>query len=212
MKSDVIKVTNEGERIDLALQAASASAAYRGLEKKNTIRLQLLAEEMLGMIRQITGETEADFWVESEGKRFELHLTVRSLVTGKMRKELLKASTSGKNDAAKGFMGKVRDIIDNALTAEDISHQPEYYMQGLVMPSDADMNDPVVYSVTAGMASWSLRSYKAAVGEESSHNAEAKAEWDELEKSIVANIADEVKIYIAGSDVEMIVYKNFESK
>ena len=35
------------------------------------------------------------------------------------------------------------------------------------------------------------------------------AEWDELEKSIVANIADDIKIAIAGNKVEMTAYKKF---
>ena len=34
-------------------------------------------------------------------------------------------------------------------------------------------------------------------------------DWDELEKSIVANIADDVKIGIAGQDVEMVITKKF---
>ena len=35
----------------------------------------------------------------------------------------------------------------------------------------------------------------------------AEEKWDELEKSVIANIADEIEIGIAGKTVEMIVYK-----
>ena len=35
----------------------------------------------------------------------------------------------------------------------------------------------------------------------------AEEAWDELEKSVIAHVADEVKISIRGYDVEMIVYK-----
>ena len=34
-------------------------------------------------------------------------------------------------------------------------------------------------------------------------------DWDELEKSVVARLADEVKIGIAGHDVEMVISKKF---
>ena len=33
--------------------------------------------------------------------------------------------------------------------------------------------------------------------------------WDELEQSVVANIADEIKIGIADDSAEMIIYKKF---
>lgn len=209
MKSDVVKVKNSGEGMEAALQTASASAEYRKLSKKDAIHLRLLAEEMMGMVRQITGVTEAKFWVESEDKSFELHLMVHPLVTGKMRKDLLEASTSGKNEAARGFMGKIRDIIDRALSAEDISDQSDYYTMGLMVPADMVMMDPMAYTATANMVSWSMRNYRTAVEQESHSEAQAKEEWDELEKSIVANIADEVKIAIKGNEVEMIVYKEF---
>jgi len=212
MKSDVVKLTNAGAGIDAALQAASASALYRGLNRKDAIRVRLLAEEMLGMFRQITGETEADFWVESEENRFELHLTAHPLVTGKMRKELLKAATSGKNEASRGFMGKLRDLIDRALAAEEIGDTSDLFLQGLLMPVSAEMElmEPAVYSAAIGVMSWSMQCYKNAVAEESAHSARAKTEWDELEKSIVANIADEVKVAVSGNEVEMTVYKSFE--
>ena len=66
MKSDVIRVTNAGKGIEEALEAASASARYRELGKKEALHLRLLAEEMLGMVRQITGDAEAEFWTESD--------------------------------------------------------------------------------------------------------------------------------------------------
>ena len=208
MKSDTVKITNAGAGMDEALKAASAAAVYRGLEKKNAIRLRLLAEETMGMVREITGETEGDFWVESEGEQFELHLIVHPLVTGKMRKELLDASSSGKNESAKGFMGKIRDIIDRALSAEDVGYQADYYTMG-ISSNDLEMTDPMMYAATASMVSWSMRNYRNAI-EESPADDENREKWDELEKSIVANIADEVKIAIRGNEVEMIVYKNFE--
>ena len=176
MKSDIVTVTNTGEGIGLALQAASASATYRGLESKNAIRVRLLAEEMLGLVRQIAGEFEASFWVESQGNAFELHLVLCSFITGKMRKELLKTSSTGKNEAAKGFMG---------------------------------MADPVLYSASADFMNWSMQNYLANVQAESMRSDKAKAEWDELERSILANLADEVKVSVNGNKAEMTVYKTF---
>ena len=209
MKTDVVRVKTTGEGVDAALQAASAAAVYRGLDKKASLHLRLLAQEMLGMARQITGVNDADFWLESEGMSFELHLEVHPFLTGDMRRRLLDASSSGKNAAASGFMGKLRDIIDRALAADELGGQPDYYFQGLMGATDMEMADPLMSSATASIASWSMRNYRTAVGQETGSSRKAREEWDELEKSIVANIADEVKISIIGSQVEMIVYKDF---
>lgn len=205
MKSDVIKVKNTGEGMTDALHAALDSAAYRRLEKKDALHLRLLAEETLGMMSQITSATDADFWVQSEGKQFEIHLVAFANVTVEMRKELLKSSTSGKNEAARGFMGMIRDIFDRALASQNMS---ETFEVGMALAPDIYSGDPMSYATNAGIATWTMSRYRTTLECDSTEN--AKEEWDELERSIVANIADEVKIAIEGDKVEMTVYKNFK--
>jgi hypothetical protein len=56
---------------------------------------------------------------------------------------------------------------------------------------------------------WSMALYKEDVQNHISENEKASEAWDELEKSIVANIADDVKVKIIGNDVEMIIIKSF---
>ena len=202
-------MTNKGAGVTAALEQAAAAAAYRDLNKKETLRLCLLAEEMLGMLREITGETEAGFWLESQNKRFSLHLTAHPVITAAMRTELLSVSTSGKNDAAVGFMGKLRDIMERAFDATEVKDPSAYYLQGLLLSSSMEGLDPMTYSAGATMVTWSMEKYKRTILEEKENNAEAMQEWDELEKSIVANLADEVRISLRGRDVELTVYKDF---
>ena len=209
MKTDKITVTNTGQGMAEAIEQAAAAAVYRGLTGKEAVHLRLLAEEMLGMLRQITGKTEAVFWVESEEKRFQLHLAAHPCLTSEMRKELLSVSSSGKNAAAVGVMGKLRDIFERAFDATPVDDPSGYYMQGLVYPSEMGGMDPMAFAATANVVSWSMKKYRASVEVEMAEDAKAQEEWDELEKSIVANIADEVSIAIRGSEVEMTVYKNF---
>lgn len=52
---------------------------------------------------------------------------------------------------------------------------------------------------------WSLNQYKSSTAADP----EKKEEWDELEKSVLAKVADEIEIGISGGFVEMIVYKEF---
>ena len=217
MKSDKITVTNAGQGMEAALEQAGAAAAYRGLTGKDALHLRLLAEEMLGMLRQITGQTEAIFWVESEGKKFELHLAAHQLITDVMRGTLLSVSSTGKNAAAVGVMGKLRDIFERAFDAVDLSKTSEYsnyYLRGLLLSADPEGIDPMSYALNASMNAetleWSMKKYKQTVEKDMQEDDEAKAEWDELEKSIVANLADEIAVSIRSGDVEMTVYKNFE--
>lgn len=211
MKSDVIVVTNTGKGMSDALEQAAASAAYRSLSGKDALKLRLLSEEMLGMVREITGETEAEFWLESDGRKFRLYLVAQPVITETMRKKLLSVSTDGKNAAAVGVMGKLRDIFERAFYASDMGDN-SYYVRGLLLSAAPDGMDATSYNAIVNMADWSMQRYRATVDRERIDDPAAEEEWDELEKSIIANIADEVSISIRSKEVEMTVYKDFGEK
>lgn len=202
MKSDVIHVTNEGEGFDKALAQADAVARFRDLDRRNALHLRLLTEEMTGMMRAMTGEREADFWIEDGSGTVDLHLAVKTPMNAEMRKNLLSAATSGENSAVKGVTGKIRDLFERFLEPENGS-----------LPNDLVTGMDYAYSggdfgtlSVAAAGLWSMNRYKAAVKE-----GRAPAEdWDELEKSVVAKLADEVKIGIAGQNVEMVISKKFQ--
>ena len=199
MKSDVIHVTNEGAGFDEALAQAEAVARFRSLDPKSALHLRLLTEEMMGMIRALTGEREADFWIDDADGTLALHLQVQTPMNGDMRRKLLAASSSGENTAAKGVTGKLRDLFERFLEPENGSI-PKDLVTGLDFAySGADFGALSV--AAAGI--WSMNRYRAAVKE----GRAPQEDWDELEKSIVANIADDVKIGIAGQNVEMTIIK-----
>lgn len=207
MKSDVIVVSSAGEGMREALGQTEAVARYRQLGKKDALHLRLLSEEMMGMLRSLTGEQTASFWIQDGDDGFELHLKTTTPMDMEKRRELLKVSTSGENAAAKGIMGKLKDVFERMLTPED-AFAPDYYGAGLMYGglAGADMNDPMAVAMLTSMSSWSLRLYREAVAS-SEDSAVKEEEWDELEKSIVANLADEVKIFLNGNSVEMVIYK-----
>ena len=203
MKTDVIHVSSSGKGMNEALAQAEAAANYKSLSKKDAIRMRLLAEELLGMFRSIAGKTEADFWVEDENKSFELHLISDTQMTTDKRKKLISVSTKGENAAAKGVMGKLRDLFAKAIEPDD-DNSPSYFMGGWMAPNLGSSSMPVMGEVGAEL--WSLNQYKLSL----KNKQENKEEWDELEKSIVASIADEVKIYIRGENTEMVIFKKFD--
>ncbi|MBQ4463677.1 MAG: hypothetical protein II915_04595 [Eubacterium sp.] len=118
MKSDVITIDNQGKGIDAAKLETEKAAQFRNLDNKQSLRLQLCAEEMLSLARSVTGEMEASFWVESEDKHFELHMTTKTVMDKLKRETLLAASTSGKNEAAKTFLGNLRNAFVEAMISD----------------------------------------------------------------------------------------------
>ena len=54
-----------------------------------------------------------------------------------------------------------------------------------------------------------MRKYKSGIERNRDNSLEADEAWDQLEKSIIANIADEVRISMDGPSVEIIVFKKF---
>ena len=204
MKTDVIAISPLGEGMAAALQEIERAAAYRELTPKETLRLQLLGEEMMGMLRTIVGEGKSSFWVESEGKAYSLHLRAGVRMNADLRDDLLKTATSGKNAAVKGFMGRIRDIFTQLSEPDGATMDPKEYGFSYVDVSSFDASMGVT---THGMLyGWSMKEYRSAVAE---HRTEEPEMWDELEKSITARLADEVKIFIRGNTVEMVVYKEF---
>lgn len=118
MKSNVIIIDNQGNGFENTIEEARKVAAYEGLGHKESIHLQLCAEEMLSLVRSVTGELKASFWIETEGKSFRLHVSTKTVLDREKRAQLLGASTSGKNEAAKSFLGYLRNAFERALTAE----------------------------------------------------------------------------------------------
>ncbi len=196
MKSDIIHVSSKGEGAEDALNQADATAAFKGLNKKQSMHIRLLTEEMMSLVQALTGEKEADFWIETKKDEFMLHLKTITIMNTEKRSQLLATSTSGKNSSAKGVLGKLRDLLERSLEpANDtiVNYYPAGWTYSAMDPTTMIATTPNV---------WSFNQYKESIKE-------TEEEWDELEKSIVAKIADEVTISIDGDVVEMTVFKKF---
>mgnify|MGYP006916031472 CR=1 FL=1 len=198
MKSDICKLNNDALSLEKALKEAEKIAVYNEYNEKQTGRLRLLAEELIGMVPSLLEYAEGDFWIESEGKKVELHvsLTPSSIVNADKREKLLAISTSGKNAAAVGIMNKIRIaaemmMLDYAEVSASMPITHDFYALG--MSTAPVFPDPA----------WSLQAYRAKA------EAEKGEKWDELEKSIIANIADDVLVGIKGSKVDIIIKKVF---
>ena len=138
MKSDVIVVTNRGDGFQQALEETRKVSAYKGLEGKDSLHLLLFTEEMLSMAGIIRTNINASFWIETEGKTVDLHLTTNTVLDAKKRAQLIDAATSRKNEAAKSLLGKIRDAFEQAMASEGQSSEPPYEVYSDIVGREID--------------------------------------------------------------------------
>lgn len=203
MKTESIKISSTGTGRDKALAITEKTGAFVGLDHNNSLRLRLLSEELIGLMNSFTDELLGDFWLEAKDENIEIHLKTEIPMDLKTRKELLSVSTSGKNSAAKSFMGKIREMIELATLPED----PE--IKALTDQAMGLMNMGCQMGTHSSNYSWAMSTYVASIENESETKSEAKDALADLERSIVANLADDVTVHIVGSDVEITIYKTF---
>ena len=124
MKSNTIRIDNHGNGFKDVITEAGKVSVYVEMEPEAFTHMQLLIEEMLSMIKLAEGNLEASFWIESTDGRYDLHLNTKTDLNKDQRYHLLSTSTSGKNEAASTFRGKLWDRIEQA-RASEVDHDYE---------------------------------------------------------------------------------------
>ena len=134
MKSNTILINSALRDFEDAVKETKKVAQYENLGKKEAIQLELITEEMMSLILSLTGETIVSFWIESEGKKFTLHLSTKTVMDREKRSLLISASSSRTNEAAKTFLGRLRDMFEEAMASEaddSFDNLPEDLLQDL---------------------------------------------------------------------------------
>ena len=181
VKSTVVKVQGNGAGMDSALDMTERLAEESGLSPKQMLHLRLLSEELMGMVRSIAGNVEAEYWLETEGRDYELYLKSELVLSDEMKTKFALASSGKTEVPSKGFMSRLRYLIAESMFSSENAES---------------------------VSEWSLEQYKREVKKNKQDSAEAMNAWDELEKSIIVNVADEVKVKILRNNVEIVVYKS----
>lgn len=210
MQTDKIRIDQNGTGREAALDETSKFAVYNGISDKAALRIRLLAEETLGMVAAITESFEADFWLESTRDHIcRIHLSAQTDMDFEKKRRLIDASRSKKNERHTGFMSKIRDIIQNSLFAfDEVSQLQAQYGYDSLMYGSMGMCDVDAATTNSLIYTWSMKKYQESLESMKEEDQAAAAEaWDELEKSIVASLADDVRVCVDGDTVEMIIEK-----
>ena len=192
MKSNVCRIENGTRDLAAILKESERVAEYNGLTHKQSLQLRLLCEELDGMLPEIIDEFDGELWIEFENGVCRINASIEfSEFTVEKKKNLIAVAKNKKNAAAAGVVGKIRSAVEN------------FFLDG---------ETPPVYTVSSAgygrvanyTCIWSLVDYIGSVKKE-----ERGESWDELEKSVIASVADDVIVGVKGKRADIIIVKKF---
>jgi len=176
---------NQNDGLDFILSETDKQGASWGLEPEETIKLRLLTEEILSLTVRLFDNLKYELYLENAKGRFSVHIKAATIVDPDQKEKVLSLSSRGKNKAA-GILGKISEVFGSFLTGE-AGASP---FGGTFESHYGGENPDTLFS---------LKYYKNHVPEE-----EKKPEWDGIEKSIIAHLADDVTIGVKSNMVEVV--------
>lgn len=197
MRSNICKIENGTKDLAAILKESERVAEYNGLTEKQSLQLRLLCEEIDGMLPNIIDDFEGTLWIECDGGVCKVNVSIKipEFDSGK-KKELIEVAKDKKNFAAVGIAGKIRDAIENFFLAEPANTTD---------PSTSFFHLSTGYSEGVDYSYlWSLEQYKSTVNQEKQAD-----DWDELEKSVIASVADDVIVGVKGKQADIVIVKKF---
>lgn len=196
MTTDYYTLTDK-DSLNSIIEAAERISSYNELPKKQALHLQLLCEELVCMLPEILTFTNGIFWIENTKEKYEIHTRINADSSVIFDPDNLLSIATNKKNSAKGFMNRLKSII--AMVAKGSSEASPY------------LSDPSSYYALGqtnvhGNAGWTLSSYRNQLENCKDTNMDS---WDELEKSIIVGVADDISVFIVGTDVEIVITKSF---
>ena len=198
MQSNVCKIENGTKDLAAILKESEKVAVYNELTHKQTLQLRLICEEIDGMLPNIIDDFNGDFWIDFEDGVCKVNVSLRfNEYTADKKEGLVGIAKNKKNAANVGIVGKIRSALEDAFLDNEA-------IRGAGMMADTFYYSPDVHDRMDYSYQWSLEQYRM--------NVKAKAkteEWDELEKSVIASVADDVIVGVKGKSADIVVIKKF---
>ena len=198
MKSNICKIEKGTKDLAAILNESDRVAEYNGLSHKQALQLRLLCEEIDGMLPNIIDDFEGALWIDFEDGECKVNVSIKipEFNTAK-KEELIGIAKNKKNAATVGIVGKIRDAIEDFFLDEE-------RIEAMALSSGSfglgtGYSEGVDYAYL-----WRLENYRNSVKKE--EQAEA---WDELEKSVIASVADDVIVGVKGHQADITIVKKF---
>lgn len=198
MKSNVCRIENGTRDLTAILVESERVAEYNGLTHKQTLQLRLLCEELDGMLPNIIDGFNGEFWIDFDNGvcKVNISIIIPELNTDKKNK-LIDIAKNKKNAAVVGIVGKIRNAIENFML-DDVRMDALALSAGSFGVANS-YGEGVDYAYL-----WRLEEYRSTVRKKKHEEA-----WDELEKSVIASVADDVIVGVKGTCAEIVIIKKF---
>ena len=204
MKSNVCKIENGTKDLAAILRESEKVAVYNELTHKQALQLRLICEEIDGMLPNIIDNFNGDFWIDFEDGLCKVNVSLCfDDFSAKKKEELVAIARNKKNDAAIGIVGVIRSALEDVFLEGDLFGEIEVPFESRRVVTEY-YNNLDMYTGTDYSCLWSLERYKNTVKQE-----EKSEKWDELEKSVIASVADDVVVGVKGTRAYIIVTKKF---
>ena len=176
IKSEHVKIRDVNDDIERAYEVLADYAFDAGIKDKDYLRLRLLAEEVLRLVKQILGSRNVDLWFEGNSRVSRIIMDCKGSLEGSKKDELGSISTSGSVTEEKGFFSMLADMF--------LIKYPEE-------------------------RTWSLKEYQRQLQAKKAEDKYSPDAWEDLERSLVANLADDIEIRMCDGHIRMVVTKDY---
>lgn len=196
MRSNVVKIHKGTADLPTILRECEKVAVYNDLDRKQGLHLRLLCEELDGMLPTLIGDFQGELCIFFEDGVCKVVASIQiDELTSERREELISVAKSKKNAAAVGVVGKIRSAVECLFLDVD-------FTEAFQVPLGGVEGVPFHHLDSIYTDYWSLRQYRQSVED-------ATEAWDELEKSVIASVADDVIVAVKGNRAEIVIVKNF---
>ena len=150
------------------------------------------------MLPNIIDDFKGELWIEYEEGVCKVNVSLEfEEFTAEKKKELISVAKNKKNAAATGLVGKIRSAIENVFL-DDSNYS------GFDLSAESYHFSTEYYNFSDRSYLWSLDQYRSNVQKD-----KKQADWDELEKSVIASVADDVIIGVKGRQADIVIIKKF---
>ena len=176
VRSEHVKIRNVNDDIVRAYDVLADYSSDVDIKDKEYLKLRLLTEEVLRLVKQILDSSSVELWFEGSNRVSRIIMDSTETLEGSKKDKLSSIATSGTISEEKGFFSKLTDMFL-------IKHPEE--------------------------KTWSLKEYKRQLQAKKAEDKYSPDAWEDLERSLVANLADDIEIKLQDGHIRMVVTKDF---
>ena len=106
-RTDTVNITPGVTNFEDALETVHAFATRQRFSDRATRQLELISEEIIGIMSSIVDDVKSKFWIEGSGQKYRIHLRFPANINSNEYKMLISLSSSGRNEAANTLAEKI---------------------------------------------------------------------------------------------------------